>query len=94
MYPADYNFSNGGRLYTYIIALQYIGISVSQLIMFGILILMFSNKYLKACIFIVILQLLFLIMFQITQYLPVDKFKTWLASDYMSEEDEEKMVDK
>jgi len=62
--------------------------------MFGILILMFSNKYLKACIFIVVLQLLFLVLFQIIQYLPVELFKKWLASDYMSEEDEEKMVEK
>jgi hypothetical protein len=29
VYPAEYNFSNGGRLYTYIIGLQYIGILVS-----------------------------------------------------------------
>ena len=55
---------------------------------------MFSNKYLKACIFIVILQFSFLVLSQIIQYLPIETLKKWLASDYMSEEDEEAMVEK
>ena len=92
VYPTDYNFSNAGRLYHYIIYLQYIGISFSQLCMFGILISMFSNKYLKACCFIVILQLAFLFINQVIKYLPIDKLKEWLAEDYMSEDEEKDMV--
>lgn len=55
---------------------------------------MFSNKYLKACVFIVALQIMFLFLYQIVHYLPVDTFKKYLASDFMSEEEEEKMVEK
>jgi hypothetical protein len=27
-------------------------------------------------------------------YLPIERFKKWLGSDYMSEEDEEEMVER
>ena len=92
VYPADYNYSSSGRLYSRIIFLQYLGITFSQVIMFGILIAMFGNKYLKACVFIVILQLVFLFIFKIVDYLPINQVKEFLAKDYMDEEDEKQMM--
>ena len=60
--------------------------------MFGILIAMFSNKYLKACVFIVILQLVFLFINKIVDYLPIEYVKRQLSKDYMSEQEEKQMI--
>ena len=56
--------------------------------MFGILIVIFGKEYIPACIFIVILQLLALVISKLIDFLPMDKFKAWLASDFMSEDEE------
>lgn len=89
LYPAE--FSGVGRLSGYIIGLKYFAIGFSQTIMFGILILIFSDKYIPACVFIVILQVLALFLSKLIGFLPIEGFKQWLASDYMNEEEEEEM---
>ena len=69
--------------------MQYLGIAISQLIMFGILIAIFSKSYIYQCIFIVICQLIFLILYKVVDYCPIEIFKKWLAKDFITEEEEE-----
>lgn len=58
VYPNEY--VGQGRLYKRIIKMQYFGIATSQLIMFGILIAIFSRAYVYQCAFIVVCQIIFL----------------------------------
>ena len=68
LYPPE--FQGVGRLSNYIIGLKYFAIGFSQIIMFGILIVIFSKEYIRACIFIVILQVLALVLSKLIELPP------------------------
>lgn len=89
LYPPE--FQGVGRLSNYILGLKYFAIGFSQVIMFGILIVIFGQEYIIACIFIVVLQLFALVLSKLIDFLPMDRFKAWLASDFMSEQEEDEL---
>ena len=75
-------------MYSTIRNMEYFGIFFSQAIMFGILIAIFSKRYIATCVFILILQLFFLVVYKLFMLLPIDRIKKWLAGNIMTEEQE------
>jgi len=51
IYPNEYK--GQGRLYTRIVSLKYIGMVISQLIMFGLLVAIYGSRYITTCAAIV-----------------------------------------
>lgn len=60
----------------------------SQMIMFGILLMIFGKPYFIPCIFIVGMQILGWLLYKFHNMLPIERFKFWLARDYMTEEED------
>ena len=91
MYPKEYN--GEGRLYKNIINYQLFGMWFSEIIMFGILIAVFGQKYIFMCIIFMGIQITFFIIKTLGQYVKIDKFKKWLASNYATIEEEREFLD-
>jgi hypothetical protein len=89
VYPVEY--VGEGRLQKRMLFYFYTGIVFSQTIMFYILNNVFNQRYWATCIFIVALQLFFLILKPLLAYLPVESIKVWMAKDYLTQEDEKRL---
>ena len=66
----------------------------SQVIMFGIFVLIFGSRYQIQCIVIVALQIICWFVYKISKFLPFDRFKQWLAQGFYTEEQEKEILEK
>lgn len=85
VYPPEY--SGDGRIYRYINYLQYIGIAVSQIIMYGVLYVMFNTKLF---VFVIggLQVVIYLIYYFITMCVPVGRVLKYISRGYLNDEDE------